>query len=134
MACIDVWDLARASGGTPRRREENTLKNAFNRNIFTRNLQIIVRFSCSVNLISKFQWSAAKLRLTVTLCLMELLQLNDKCLYCTIYCFYGQVKAATTTLHKHPMEAVIINLLSVKKKNVLTGIGQDQVLVEKQNS
>lgn len=55
MARIDVWEVARARGGTPRRREENMLKNAFNRNTFTPNLQIIVRLSCSVNVISKFE-------------------------------------------------------------------------------
>lgn len=55
MACIEVWEVAKAPGGTPRRREENMLKNAFNLNTFTRNLQIIVRLSCSVNVISKFE-------------------------------------------------------------------------------
>lgn len=52
-------------------------------------------------------------RLTVASRLMSLRLLSDKCLYCTIYGFYGQVKAATTTLHKRQMEAVIINLLTV---------------------
>lgn len=70
MACIDVWEVARAPGGTLRRREENMLKNAFNQNTFTRYLPAIVHLICSVNVISKFEWKAAMLRLAVTFRLM----------------------------------------------------------------
>lgn len=63
MACIDVWKVARVPGGTPHRREENVRKNAFNQRTFNRNLQVIVRLGCSVNVIPKFEWKATLLRL-----------------------------------------------------------------------